>query len=1427
MYSGGPYNKVHIHKNVYHEPPELLRTIFGPRGGVVSLTYATHRTQEAPFNGFFMKGDSHVPIPVLTRISSTSMQGPAGSTSTQEIRYMRSYVDRMPRSLRHHFRGFREVQVTEAKETTRFLFAVGDSTAAGFIKEPYANEWWPDSPELAGRLVARIEVGPAQSRETWTRWRTLDTGVPGARRPAPETRRTYDVRLVGGSTQTRRREIRFSYAPAGPQFGNVVSIKNWGEVTSALADGTPTTDGDESELTIVYAQPTASDSYEYGLPRRIERRDGAGTVLRAIDLFYDGRADDGVDRGNVSKVRETVMAGANPPELVDWSYEYDTYGSVTRAEDPEGGVLEISYDDAPPGLPATSRFRVSKGKDVPVWLETRFFYDSLSRLTDVIDPNRRWVHYGRDSFGRVTEIRSSAPDSPRTSAIPGLLEETLVLEATIFGDEEIPNRITQRRYYGTGANDYHEERYFLDGFGRIVQMKQPFGSQWATVSRAFDPRARLTHESYPFLNASPGFEHVDITTAHPSVDTKVRAFDWAGRESTRFLRSSQQGSPEYYRLSAQFGLWTREVRNADPAVTGRKFAELDAYGRLVAVEEREGLTLKARTQFKYNALGNLIEYAAGTSNVAKLTYDSRGALRSVTDPDMANCAPPATCALVFNYDRNGRTIQIEESARGSVRVDLDELGRVYRRTHLPSSCATSDACLGAQTVASYSYDVGTNAVGRLSSATAGDVSLSFTYDNWGRALSEERSIGGVAYKTGFSYDLLGRLTRLAYPTGDTVTYEYNSAGPLGRVGWIGGPRTAHSRMVIEQIDYDVAKRPTKIRWESNSGITTSFAYNTQSGSDGRQQLQSIKVESSVVGAPFQALAYHYDNAARRTNVSDTKAGWSHAFQYDYAGRVARDDYAKDGVGTSTGFTYDAGGNLLKTFSPASATSPAEEYSYGSPFGGVAGPHALVSRVTYAQDGTASTTHSYRYDGSGNVTQIEGQAGTEYGFTYDAANRVTSVTHAGAGQPDSLEISYDPFGNVSTIVRRKVPDDGGPPRETRRFYGPHLELVTDSNETNWLERFVLIGGRRVAWVPDRRQGQFHVLHADALGSNVLSTNNDAAQGPEMAREYSTFGATQSISGEPSSRYGFIGAPDEIGAIIRLGRRHYDPVSRRMLQPDPIAPDLYNPQSLNRYTYAYNNPVSLADPLGLQAEGGEQGTLTNKTGPDGDVINTEPLPPTYITSSVPHSTYGGDPGQVTGSGTSPEPAGWDPEAPEHAGGGGEPPEWWLRETVDEEDFVDWDYWPKGYRYVEENVVGPRRVGITPTATMRTLESNPNAFFPFFVTPLSGPSTIREGQIYDLQWVRWPFDNGNFVRVESVTPTSFTFLTLDGHFDGPGATITFSAVERNGVVLLRQEGYAPTAGAFNSTFAPFGATSITWQYQAATLGAAMRSAAEGWHQ
>ncbi len=108
------------------------------------------------------------------------------------------------------------------------------------------------------------------------------------------------------------------------------------------------------------------------------------------------------------------------------------------------------------------------------------------------------------------------------------------------------------------------------------------------------------------------------------------------------------------------------------------------------------------------------------------------------------------------------------------------------------------------------------------------------------------------------------------------------------------------------------------------------------------------------------------------------------------------------------------------------------------------------------------------------------------------------------------------------------------------------------------------------------------HGDHLGSSVVLTS-DAAGSPLVRHViYRPFGGVVVESAGGSSvapEVGFTGQRfEKPAALYDYGARWYDPEMGRFLQPDPIVPEPFNPQSLNRYSYVMNDPVNRMDPTG---------------------------------------------------------------------------------------------------------------------------------------------------------------------------------------------------------------------------------------------------------
>jgi len=50
------------------------------------------------------------------------------------------------------------------------------------------------------------------------------------------------------------------------------------------------------------------------------------------------------------------------------------------------------------------------------------------------------------------------------------------------------------------------------------------------------------------------------------------------------------------------------------------------------------------------------------------------------------------------------------------------------------------------------------------------------------------------------------------------------------------------------------------------------------------------------------------------------------------------------------------------------------------------------------------------------------------------------------------------------------------------------------------------------------------------------------------------------------------------LVKFGTRYYNPNLGRWTQQDPVAGNLSDPDSLNRYLYVTDDPVNLLDPSG---------------------------------------------------------------------------------------------------------------------------------------------------------------------------------------------------------------------------------------------------------
>jgi RHS repeat-associated protein len=96
-------------------------------------------------------------------------------------------------------------------------------------------------------------------------------------------------------------------------------------------------------------------------------------------------------------------------------------------------------------------------------------------------------------------------------------------------------------------------------------------------------------------------------------------------------------------------------------------------------------------------------------------------------------------------------------------------------------------------------------------------------------------------------------------------------------------------------------------------------------------------------------------------------------------------------------------------------------------------------------------------------------------------------------------------------------------------------------------------------------------------------------------YDPYGNVTASSGSVANPWQFAGGYyDASTGLTKFGNRYYDSTSGRWTQADTLSGNLSNPQSLNRFVYAGDNPVNEVDPSGLCSFSNCLNTITSDGG-----------------------------------------------------------------------------------------------------------------------------------------------------------------------------------------------------------------------------------------
>ncbi|MBM3436957.1 MAG: RHS repeat-associated core domain-containing protein, partial [Bacteroidetes bacterium] len=489
---------------------------------------------------------------------------------------------------------------------------------------------------------------------------------------------------------------------------------------------------------------------------------------------------------------------------------------------------------------------------------------------------------------------------------------------------------------------------------------------------------------------------------------------------------------------------------------GNLLSETDANGNTTyhiynAVNNfiRDSLPDGSLINYSYDLAGNITQISAtgGAGETTTNTYDLLNRLTSVT----VDYNGLFSKTIFYTYDAAGNRISMTDPQGGITTYSWDNAYRLVSMTDPDADITTyqyDDISRMTQlnhpngTHQQYSYD----GADRLTNLQILDNSMalmlgnSFTYDAVGNKLSRNETTppkGAIAGKsvstTLYHYDPVYRLTKVDYPGGDTVQYQYDPVGNRTQeiTNGISGfySYDADNRLVF------ASENNTNHQYDPNGNLINKFsmAGNDHYDYDYKNRLTGVLHNGTPVAS------YGYSAAGERLYKSDGGANTIY-YLYDYDDWWA--DYSHPEIYNPIA-EYNASGAIEASYNPGpgidqiqSITRGGQKYFFheddlGSPV-----------KITNA---IGNVANEYEYDAFGEILQENETVSQPFRFTgreYDSESDLYYYRARYYNQESGRYLSKDPWGMVN---------------------GPNTYLYTLSNPVNMVDpsglRFQLRTGSR--------------------------------------------------------------------------------------------------------------------------------------------------------------------------------------------------------------------------------------------------------------------------------------------------------------------------------------------------------------------------------
>ncbi len=930
----------------------------------------------------------------------------------------------------------------------------------------------------------------------------------------------------------------------------------------------------------------------------------SGELISDTRLYYDSSTTLGSApaQGNLTETTEATSYLNSTEEFTTESQDtYDEYGRVEDATNADGATTVTAYTPATGAEPTSIAVTTPATANAPSGLLTTTTFDPLREVPlSVTDPDTSVVTSKTyDALGRIT-----AEYLPTASEAAGADPSYAY---TYDVSNSGPSVVTTETIEPNGTSALPSETFYdSDGQQIETQTETALGNMDVTMS-FYDSHGRkeLDFNSF-YASGTPTTPPTFVSANNNAVPYQTGYdYDGAGRLTQRVTYSD--GIQQYETATSYGGDWTTTTppQGGTPETT-----YTNGEGETTYLYQYDASTAPAsppapgsgtsagnydQTSYGYTDAGELQTITDEAGNTWSYSYDLAG--------DQLTAKTPDAGTTTSTYDNDGNLLSATDSD-GTVSYAYDADGRKTAEYAAPvASQSTSNE------VAAWVYDTlakgmptsSTAYVGGTSGTAYAETSFGYTSAGESKGMYLKIASGPLAgtYYTEDYYDNAGDLDEYIDSANaglpqETVDLGYNDlAEPTSVTSTLG---TYVSDLSYTELDqpYEYAFGPTNDpAWLYDA----SYTYQGQ-----LQEAQTVVGPTSTDSsdATVDDQNYSYDNNGDITADADTPSGGAaqvQCFQYGNLDRLST-AWSQGSAGCSSGPSQSAeagaaapywdsyqynGENDLTGQTSTPASGPATTYDNSFPAtSGNDGPHAIAEQQTQVSGATTGTT-TYGYDDAGDTTSITANGATD-SLNWDGAGQVPGQLAAATNSSGTVaSYVYDASGNLL------LQTDG----TTTTLYLPDEQITANTGSSPATlsgTRYYSLGGQSVA--ARTSAGMIYYLTGNQQGTDTVAIN--ASNLAVSTRYYDPYGNQIGTAGSWPGTRGFVGGTaDPATGLTNLGAREYNSGTDSFTSTDPVL-NPYDPNDLDPYDYAEDNPSTLSDPTGMMAGG--NGTPPNPCGVD---------------------------------------------------------------------------------------------------------------------------------------------------------------------------------------------------------------------------------------